>query len=161
MRVRASMEKELRAATIRAFEESAFLMPVLGAELPDDRAAPDEVVRVPFEGPLTGEFVLEVYGGVAAVLAANMLGTNEAPTRLTQLDAVCEMANVVCGNVLPRLSGSPRAFRIGAPELLCEWEVMGLARCPASAQTFVGFEEGGVRVKLYLNEQADGAQGRS
>lgn len=155
------MEKELRSATIRAFEESAFLMPVMGAPLPDERTAPDAVVRVPFEGPLTGIFLLEAYGGLPAVLAANMLGADEAPGLLAQMDAVCEIANVVCGNVLPRLSGSPKAFRIGAPELLCEWELVHWVRRPASAEVFVGFEEGGVWARLFLADQADGAIGRS
>ncbi|MGQ9524030.1 MAG: chemotaxis protein CheX [Armatimonadota bacterium] len=154
------MEKLLRLATVRAFEESAFLMPVMGAVVPDDGVLPDAAVRVAFDGPLSGALVLRVYGGLASVLAANMLGAEDVPPRRMQLDAVREMANVVCGNVLPGLSGSPKAFRIGTPQVLCEAELEWFECRPPSADVFVEFEEGSVRVKLYLDSRGGGANGR-
>jgi hypothetical protein len=87
-------------------------------------------------GPLTlGALTVAVSGDVADALAANMLGTAHAGPA-ERRDAVGELANVVCGNVLPLLAGREAVFRLGAPELLAPGappapRAAGAARCEA------------------------------
>src|SRR3954467_14812941 len=58
---------------------------------------------VEFVGPSTGAIVVSVTTDVLTALSANMLGLDEAPDAAMQLDALGELANVVCGSVLPAL----------------------------------------------------------
>ena len=55
-------------------------------------------------------------GLFAAALAANMLGVSDAEADArTRRDALGEVANVVCGNVLPLVGGRHAVFHLGAP----------------------------------------------
>jgi len=51
-------------------------------------------------------------------VAANMLGADRTDQVELQQDALKEVGNVLCGNLLPHLAGSDAEFHVGAPELL-------------------------------------------
>ncbi|HOW17863.1 MAG TPA: chemotaxis protein CheX, partial [Phycisphaerae bacterium] len=79
--------------------------------LPDEPAPPDDgpVVRarVDFEGPFCGSVSLTVPEALVPELAANMLGEDDpaAPSPQQQQDALGELANVMCGNLVQALAG--------------------------------------------------------
>ncbi|SRR5690554_3510651 len=77
-------------------------------------------VTVSFTGPLKGKLTMRVSSEVPAPLAANMLGLadDQTPTREQQLDALRELLNVICGNMLPLLAGSDEVFNVGAPDIV-------------------------------------------
>jgi len=60
---------------------------------------------VDFTGRFTGGMELALSASVLAELAANMLGAEEGTTLSAdeQRDALRELANVVCGNLLPAI----------------------------------------------------------
>ncbi len=103
----------LRAAT-STFEELALL---LAAPAPADAPAPDvsAAATVPFDGPRRGRVAVGVSASLLPSIAANMLGFDATPDAALQRDALGELANVVCGNVVPSLTGDGAAFRLGAP----------------------------------------------
>jgi len=84
-----------------------------------EAAAPLAVgVGVRFDGPLRGRLELRVSGDVARCVAENMLGVDaldlDADGALVR-DALGEVANVVCGNLLPEIAGRDAVFRLDAP----------------------------------------------
>lgn len=63
-----------------------------------------------------GALVVAVSDDVARALAGNMLGVAPAQADVqARRDALGEVTNVVCGNVLPLLGGRRAVFHLGAP----------------------------------------------
>lgn len=83
----------------------------------DGRAA---VVR--FGGPVSGAFKLTVNSEMLPQLAANMLGLEDesASTPEEQNDALKELANVLCGNLLPAIAGTEPVFNVHVPVIVTE-----------------------------------------
>ena len=96
-------------------ETLAFMFPVPPPEQATDEPATS--VRVRFEGPISGRLALAAPDGMLAILAANMLAVDPSDvTDEQRLDALKELCNVVCGNLLPRLVGPTPVFHVGTPE---------------------------------------------
>jgi hypothetical protein len=105
-----SARTALRRAAISTFEQVAFLLLE-----PDDAMVIDVVDAervVEFTGPPDGYLALRVGGGILPGIAGNMLGYGETPSRDTQLDALGELANMICGSVVPLLGASDTLFRL-------------------------------------------------
>ena len=77
-------------------------------------------VAVKFTGPFEGMLILAASESVLPALAANMLGleNDSLPTTDQQEDALKELVNVVCGNLLPAIAGKEPIFHIDAPQVL-------------------------------------------
>jgi CheY-specific phosphatase CheX len=110
--------------------------------------AVDVGVAVDFEGPVTGTLELRVSALVLPGLAINMLGEFETPSDEVQRDALGEVANVITGNVLPRLAGAKAVFRLHPPRAI------GPASGPATAVADVGLDEGRAELRLLITEGA-------
>jgi len=91
-----------------------------------ETASDGPVVRstVGFEGPFCGSVSLAVPEAVLPELAATMLGAEESggPTPEQQSDALGELANVMCGNLVQALAGPEPVFRLDAPRVATEPE---------------------------------------
>ncbi|MBW2359013.1 MAG: chemotaxis protein CheX [Deltaproteobacteria bacterium] len=80
---------------------------------------------VSFAGPFAGGLVMTVSPQVVFELAANMLGVdNEETTLDQQYDALKESMNVICGNLLPAITGKQAVFNIGSPEIITGGEAI-------------------------------------
>jgi chemotaxis protein CheX len=101
-----SLEAVLVGATQSALEKTAFLFAEPGAPVAvDDGTVPPAVfATVAFSGSHYGAFSIAFPANLLPVLAVNVLGDEEAPDAATQRDALGELANIICGNVLPALN---------------------------------------------------------
>ena len=107
----------LRSATISTFEELALLMAsAADADVADSPLAGG--VRVGFEGPLRGVLTVRVTADVLDAVAANMLGRAVPSGDPLCRDALGELANVLCGAVLPSLAGRRAEFLLSPPAWL-------------------------------------------
>ena len=107
----------LQSVAEETFESLAFLLPMPEPDDPIDCL--NATVIVGFSGPFDGELILTLPQAVLVELTANMLGLDEEsdiPVE-TQQDALKELANVVCGNVLPGIAGTTAVFNVAAPLL--------------------------------------------
>jgi hypothetical protein len=125
------------------FESLAFML-----LMPDDEDSPGEswahVCRVDFTGPFGGTVFVAISPGMLEPLAANMLGIEpgeDTPEGVKLEDAIKELLNVVCGNLLPAIAGSEEVFHIASPTLLDE---------PSVPQQVDGLEERG-RAEMTLD----------
>ncbi|MGE5258452.1 MAG: chemotaxis protein CheX [Hyphomicrobiales bacterium] len=112
----AALSARLSVVTMATLERLAFLFASPADEAPEAEEAELETVRVDFTGAFTGGLELSMSARVVAELAANMLGAGEgaALSADEQRDALKELANVVCGNLLPAIAHQADGFNIRA-----------------------------------------------
>jgi hypothetical protein len=115
-------DQALQDVAEETFETLAFML-----VMPDDEPMePDPAMTaccVEFSGPFGGTLYVRVSSAMLPALAANMLGMefdSGVPSPEQQRDALRELLNVVCGNLLPAIAGTEPLFNVGAPELLDE-----------------------------------------
>ena len=145
--------KALYRAAALTFEELGFMFPSADLDPLQKYATVDAVGCVDFEGPHNGRLVVKMCGGVLPVLAANMMGELEPPTDKLQADALGEIANIVCGNLLPTLAGAKQVFQLKTPRVLAMTDDFApVAGQPPTAGAHVGLEEGRADLLLFLLE---------
>lgn len=139
------ISQPLLQATASTFEDLGFLLP--DADLTDEQreAEVDSAVCVGFRGPFSGCVEIRLSRSVLTELATNMLGEMETPSDELLMDALGEIANVVCGNVLPEIGGREAVFNLDAPR--------PTVSCNADSDKVVhlqlGIDEGRAEVILY------------
>jgi len=89
---------------------------------PDENSPPPQYTlqaRIAYKGPRRGTLQLRCDGRFAAVLAGNLLGVDAADAAAEQqrLDALKELMNVVCGNLVTALYGTEALFELTLPEV--------------------------------------------
>lgn len=111
-----SLEAVLVGATQSALEKTAFLFAEPGAPEADaaDGGLPAVAATVAFTGSHHGAFSIAFPARLLPVLAVNVLGEDDAPDDETQRDALGELANIICGNVLPALNPEGK-YSLGPP----------------------------------------------
>lgn len=141
----------LLTAATRTFESLALLLPSAATSGAEATAVPAHAVRVAFSGPLRGCLALRVTDDVARAFAENMLGVSDASPALVR-DAVGEVANVVCGNLLPEIAGRDAVFQLAAPERIDVTDAAWSARPAVSAlAASLGIDGGRADVALHLD----------
>jgi CheY-specific phosphatase CheX len=94
------MQSPLATASTATFEALGLLLPDAEPSAEQLAAPLARGVRVTFAGPFAGALTVRVSDDVAAALAANMLGVDVVDGDGMLRDALGEIANVICGNVL-------------------------------------------------------------
>ncbi len=148
----------LRQVAEEAFETTAFMFVLeeeQGGPPPQAEAA---VAAVRFDGPLCGTLVVAAAAGMLPELAGNMLGLAEddaPPSSEQQHDAFKELANVICGNLLPCIAGKEAVFDVEAPRLVekDERDAVTTSREPA-AQLHMDLDCGWANLAVHLCQAA-------
>lgn len=145
----------LLSVTATIFEELGFLTPTVEVSDAQRAAGIDCTASVDFHGHASGRLVVRLYGGVLPALAANMLGEWDAPSPAMQRDALGELANVLCGNLLRALHGPHALFHLDAPRIPAADR---LHAAPETHRAVMGAEGGRTEVELFIvTEAAAGA----
>jgi len=151
------MPSPLLTAATSTFESLALLF----AESPATGAQADapltHAVRVTFAGPRAGLLDVAVSDDVAVALAANMLGLDPEVVRAdagVRHDAVGELANVVCGNVLPLVAGREAVFHLAAPAVRALSDATDAPRGAAAITETLGVDGGRAVLTLVLDDPA-------
>ena len=149
------MEQALLQSAGLTFEGLGFVFPT--EALDDDQlAAPlQATVSVDFCGPFSGTLVLQLYGDLLPTIAMNMLGSDEPPSASLQRDALGEMGNVICGNVLPAIAGDRVVFNLRAPRVVISAEAQRPPAPIPAAVTHLGIEQGRADVLLFMSGEPE------
>jgi CheY-specific phosphatase CheX len=116
----------------RVFTEVLEQLAFMFVETPDTTETPESEnlvsTTMAFRGPCSGTVTLAVTREMAPALAANVLGLDPDDDLTTQAsyDALKELLNVTCGNVLTAIAGDEPVFDLTVPEV---------AECTAEAWT--------------------------
>lgn len=153
-----SLTRELYKATALTFDSLAFA--IVSSELPPPDLATtfDGAVRVGFHGCFGGHLVLGVSGGILSGLTTSMLGEETTLTPQSQWDALGELANVICGNVLSDIAGKESSFLLDAPSRAAETDLIAPPDAQA-ARIELGVEGGRADVLLVLDKAPASAEG--
>jgi len=143
----AQLSQELYRAAARTFEDLAFLLPMQGDPASTD--GQQAWAFVAFSGPFSGRVAVGCPRQMLVPLAANMLGDGDVPALGQQLDALREVANVVCGNLLPAIAGTQAVFRMEAPHVV-QGGLPALSDQPV-ARAHLQLHEGWAQVLLYMD----------
>jgi hypothetical protein len=148
----AALDSSLRDAAVATFEQVVFLFP----ETPPDEQQRTRQVRavasIAFTGPTAGMLQVHACEGLLPRLTANMMGDNVVPESL-QLDALGEIANIICGQIFPHLE-PPSGFRQTPPrvEVCRDGRTSGATVPTASVQ--LGLETSRADILLFLFDDA-------
>ncbi len=140
------LETELYRAATLTFEELSFLLPTPEIDEEQLNAPVEAAVSVDFEGPFSGRLLVKVCGGLLPVITANMLGEEKVPSRSQQYDALGEIANVICGHMLPGIAGSKDIFHVSPPKMVESTD------SPPMAEVQVGLGAGRADLLLFVSQ---------
>lgn len=149
------LRSELLKAASSTFEKLGFVFPEV--ELQEWQAAAPfaHTARVSFAGPVRGWFQIRVSDDVAAELTANMLGMFDGTNLEIKRDALGEIANVICGNVVPALGRPEDVFDLGAPVLSSAGDDRDPPTGPPEVRIELGVEEGRAELSIFLEDGFD------
>ena len=142
------VEKILYRKAALIFEELGFMLPCS-----DDAACAEMAssARVNFNGPFGGCLVVSVSSEIFPMLSENMLGSTDPDKKFLNHDALCEFANVICGNALPDIYGVDHIFHLEAPILSEGNGVSALSSdYNKTAQVRIGFNNGSAEITLFV-----------
>lgn len=142
------LEHSLREAASTTLEQVAFLLPDIELDHEQEHAPLEAEASITFQGPFRGTILVRVHGGILPVLAGHMLGEDEPPGESEQLDALGEIANMICGEMLHRIAPAEE-FKLSPPRLSLAkalWEPMPM---PTSSVQ-LGVERGRTDLLLLL-----------
>ena len=147
------LETMLTSVAEKTLAELAFVF-----SMPDDEAVRHVssalvAAAVDFNGPFSGALTLAVSANMLPAIASNMLGLEEEgrqPSPEEQRDALKELTNVVCGNLLPRLVGTVPVFTIEAPEIVEARQLEGTESGKPAGRTRLVLDEGRAELALFL-----------
>ena len=145
----------------RVFETSAYMgvLPGEGIDLPE--GLPKLVASISFSGPQDGRLILAVSPEILLPLVASMLGRDETEEieEESKKDALLEVLNMMCGNVLIDIFGNEPIFKLQPPVIVDTEEAeAALAAVPETQHVIFAVEN--VRADLILqwkNEEMMGA----
>lgn len=147
-------EKTLMQIGQNVLETMAFVFVMPGG----DETVSEPVVKavVTYQGPFSGAMVLSVPEEIIPELVSNMLGEDEPDPdaqQAAQYDAVGELANIMCGNIVQALAGPEPVFRLGSPRIIAYGQET-VQEIPAGATTSVRIplENGCVELSLIIAE---------
>ncbi len=132
-------------------ETMAFMFVMPGMESEEEKG-PYSTVLVEFSGHAKGLLVLQMPDEILPELAANMLGDDEAePEPGQQMDALGELANVICGNLLAEMAGPEPVFDLVSPVIITDVsELEKKIGSGKKTRAFLPLEEGWVELALVL-----------
>jgi hypothetical protein len=94
---------------------------------------------------------LQLYGNLLVSLASNMLGEEGPLAVAKQYDALGEIANVICGNLLPSIMDPQEIFQLGVPEVLAPAASAAQDGEMLVASGQLGLEDGRVELQLFTD----------
>src|SRR5258706_5179341 len=106
---------QLYQVTLDAFEHLAAMTPLPAEETTPPGSVASRSAFIDFRGSWVGRFRIQFHGGLAQAVAKTMLDVT--PSAAQEDDALKEMANVICGNLLPYIAGPKPEFQIAPPQI--------------------------------------------
>lgn len=118
--MRDALEQAVITASLRVLETAAFMTVWPWSEQDGDMPAPDVAANMIFSGPCSGRLTIRVAPQITTTLAMNMLGECDtcSPDDEQPRDALKEVLNMICGNVLTLWFGDDPIFELSPPQLV-------------------------------------------
>lgn len=145
-----NLQRILFQATDSTFENLGFILPTHEIDAHQQEAKWTASVHVDFHGPREGRILIHAYGNWLPFLTANMMGEQDAPSERLQRDAFGEIANIICGNILPNIGEPNSNYQLDAPSFLEAGEALACLPAPQDICIKLGIEDGWIAVILSI-----------
>lgn len=148
-------EQHITQVTQEILETLAFLSTRPVEEVTAVKGA-RAAVGVEYTGPTSGILLLDLPADVLPELAANMLGVDpgEEGGEKQRQDALGELGNVLCGNLLGRINGAEPIFNLKAPQPLTAPEFQAWRERGQAVSAKLGLNQGWCEVVLVVFDAA-------
>jgi len=154
-----TIEDSLANTAVETLEQLAFLFAFTDKEVEPQRIGASVTAAITFSGEFCGTLAMTISAEVLTELAANMLGIEEGETTADQQhDALRELLNVLCGNLLPKIGGKQAIFDLKPPEIVTADNPVIHRMNPSPAHhVHLVLEEGGCDLTLFVDEPPEKA----
>ena len=159
--VKIKIEKVLRESSVNTFEDTCFMY--LAPEMADiqKNLLLEAASVAKYRGNLTGKLLIETRGGLLSAIAANML-SNDKPSSQQKKDALGEIANIICGNVVISLGRSGGGYKIESPKFLSKDELLKEeGKGSLVAEIILNFNEGRADIKFFVDSYSEAKEKKS
>ena len=149
--MKTKIENDLKEATINTFEDICFMYAVPELKDIQKTLTLEAAAEVKYRGDFTGKLIIEARGGLFSAIAANILST-DLPSSQQKRDALGEIANIICGNVVPSLGGVGRGYKIEPPRPLNKDDLLKEeGQGKPLAEVTLNFNQGRADIKFFVD----------
>lgn len=115
-----ALDEQLSQIVSKTLEDLTFLFTTPESWEMPNYSGDEKLVSVRFMGHFEGDLIFVCPPSVGREMTVNMLGLDddEGVAEAQIQDALKEVINIICGNILPILAGADAVFNIMAPEIL-------------------------------------------
>ncbi len=151
-------EKQLEKVATNVLETMAFAF----LDTSDGKGADSEEFKsatIQYHGPFSGIVILAISNQTLSEFSRNMLchDDEEKVTQQQEDDALCELTNVVCGNLLSDLAGPEPVFDLDAPQILLGDETASTVELSGDVtSTRLQFDNGWAELTVAIVNQDSG-----
>ncbi|MGW8257957.1 MAG: chemotaxis protein CheX [Thermoguttaceae bacterium] len=151
------LEQKLTDVLEDTFASMAFVLPPAEEDEAESGEAANAHASITFSGPFSGELWISVSRSMLPVLAENIMGIegSGATTGEEQEDALKEMLNVICGNLLPLIAPPKEVFHIHQPRFLATNEPLPAHDDDTNAKVQLRLDNGLVELSLRIRHPAE------
>lgn len=155
------IKETLYRVAIEVLEKIAFVFS--SREDERENLGPDSAVtvKVDFSGLFNGVVVMALSKGILPEITGNMLGIDDSEETSVeqQHDAIKELINVICGNLLPAVAGKNMVFNVDTPEIVAGGQAAEDGE-PIAAARLALEEEGRCDLFLHIRGPMPGIENR-
>ncbi len=145
------LDSTLAAVAEDVLESLAFMLPAFEERRPTPAELADRTAAaIAFGGACDGVLAVEISNVLLPAMTCNMLGLDacEPPDPAIQRDALAELLNVICGNLLPEIAGERAVFDVGTAGAVADARGAGKGR-PLLASARLHLEGGWADLALF------------
>ena len=146
------IENVLKESTIITLEDLCFIYQMPELKNAQENLPLEAAAEVKYRSDdFTGKLLIETRGGLFSAIATNML-SNDNPSDQQKKDALGEIANIICGNVVPSLGGGGREYKIEPPRSLNKDDLLKEEKQgKPMAEITLNFNDGRADIKLFVD----------
>ncbi|MFA5322872.1 MAG: chemotaxis protein CheX [Smithella sp.] len=149
--MKVKIKKALDVASINTFEDVCFMYQVPELKNIQKNLKPEASSAVRYRGDYAGTLLIETSGNLFSAIAANILSTEDPDSRQKR-DALGEIANIICGNVVTSLGRGKLGYKIESPKSLSKKELLKkTGHEKPVAEITLNFNEGRADIKFFID----------
>lgn len=154
----AEIQNKLWEIAVSIFEITCYMFAVepdeIDKELADGQLNPDHSASaiVTFNGAATGAMVISADHHLFEAIAANMLGVDETHESEKEA-ALCEIANIICGNTVPLFAKNGNICTIDPPKIYShDSDLLDEFKEYKKTELTLHLDEGVSQIKMFYKE---------
>jgi CheY-specific phosphatase CheX len=150
--MKTQIEKFLIESTVKTLEDLCFMYQEPELKDAQENLPLEAAAEVKYRSDdFTGKLLIETRGGLFSAIATNILSNDDISDQQKK-DALGEIANIICGNVVPSLGGGGREYKIDPPTSLNKDDLLKEEwREEPVAGITLNFNDGRADIKLFVD----------